>query len=66
MPTKKKHFGRPPKGAEKLTRISVQLHPDELAAVHKLAAEDDRSDSYIIRRAVRQMLGLETRPPCKH
>jgi hypothetical protein len=43
MATKKKLPGRPPKEDGALTKLSVQLHPDELQALKKLADEQERS-----------------------
>lgn len=41
---------------EKLKSVSVQLHPDEISALERLAMQEERSLSYMIRRAVRRML----------
>lgn len=56
----KRKPGRPRKQEdERLKKLSVQLTDDELKAVEKIAASEERSVSYVIRRAVRQMLGAK-------
>lgn len=42
--------------SEKLRSVSVQLREDEIAALTTIAKDEERSLSYMIRRAVRQML----------
>ena len=54
MPKKKRKIGRPPLGNEKLIKLSVQLHPDELGKLEKMGEKEERSVAYLIRRAVRE------------
>lgn len=45
-----------PKDPKKMTRITISIDPDEYEAVEKLAKKDERSASWVIRKAVREYL----------
>ena len=44
---------------KKLTPMSIRFDPDVKAALEKQAAEDDRSLSWLVNRALREHYGLE-------
>ncbi len=47
-----------PKGKEskKMTRITISIDPDEYKVVEKIAEKDERSASWVIRKAVSEFL----------
>ena len=49
---KGRKVGRPPLGAEKLIKLSVQLSQSELEWLQKKGEQEERSISYLIRKAV--------------
>lgn len=56
----KRTRGRPAKNKnEKLKAVSVQLHDAEIDSLKRIAERDERSVSYVIRRAVLRMLENE-------
>lgn len=63
MPVKRTR-GRPAKSKDdKLKAMSVQLHDAEIDSLKRIAERDERSVSYVIRRAVLRMLDNEKGAP---
>jgi len=46
---------------ERMTRLTVWLPPDQMAALHALATRQGRTDTSLVREAVARLLRLEER-----
>lgn len=52
----------PPPPPSRLTRLGVWFRDDEMAALHALAKQDNQSETALVRKAVRRLLGLSAGP----
>lgn len=46
---------------ERIGRLVVWLHDNDMAALHARAVQEERSEASLVREAVKRLLGLEGR-----